>query len=201
MSKLKKVHLLTGANLGDCKATLAKARQMLEKRVGTVVKASHLYETEPWGDVEQPNYLNQALELATTLSPRQLLDATKSIEKELGRQRQTKWGARMVDIDILFFAHLAISSTQLTIPHPHIHRRNFVLIPMLEIAPHKQHPIFKKTIQELYMESEDDLEVVMLEEWGWIQRLPYISETPVAVWSYQDQLFTRKFKEIVLITL
>ena len=164
MSKPKKAYLLTGANLGDCKATLAKAKQLLEERVGSVTKASHLYETEPWGEVDQPNYINQALEISTTLAPRQLLQVTKEIEKELGRTRRTKWESRIIDIDILFYTHLKISSLGLTIPHPHIHRRNFVLIPMLEIAPRKQHPVFKKTIEELYLESEDELDVIMLEE-------------------------------------
>ncbi len=164
MSKLKKAHLLTGANLGDCTATLVKALQFLEERAGQITKVSSLYETEPWGDVEQPHYINQAIEIVTALSPLQLLKVTKEIEVELGRTKQKKWQSRLIDIDILFYAHVKISTPKLTIPHPHIHRRNFVLIPMLEIAPLKRHPIFKKTIEELYLESEDDLEVVMLEE-------------------------------------
>lgn len=164
MSKPKKAHLLLGANIGDCKTTLVKAKQLLEERVGPITKASHLYETEPWGDVDQPNYINQALEISTFLPPLKLLLLTKVIEKELGRTRQTKWESRIIDIDILFYAHLKISNPKLTVPHPHIHRRNFVLIPMLEIAPKKRHPIFKKTIEELYLESEDELEVIMLEK-------------------------------------
>lgn len=159
MNKLKKIHLLTGANLGDVVQTLAKAREILEVEVGQITKASSLYETEPWGKVDQPNYINQALELTTFLPPYQLLKTTKRIEEQLGRQRKTKWGARVIDIDILFYTHRKISSDSLKIPHPHIHRRNFVLIPMMEIAPRKRHPIFKKTIEELYLESEDELEV------------------------------------------
>jgi 2-amino-4-hydroxy-6-hydroxymethyldihydropteridine diphosphokinase len=159
MANLKKIHLLTGANLGHITETLAKAKALLEEQVGEVAKASALYETEPWGNVDQPNYVNQALEITTALSPYELLKTTKSIEEQLGRERKMKWGARVIDIDILFYANHEITSDTLTIPHPYIHRRNFVLIPMLEIAPDKQHPVFKKTIEELYMESEDELEV------------------------------------------
>lgn len=161
MSKLKKIHLLLGANLGDSTATLGFARQRLEKEVGPIIKASRLYETEPWGNVDQPNYFNQAIELATALKPVDLLKTTKQIETDLGRKRDTKWGARVIDIDILFYAHLQLETSQLTIPHPHIHRRNFVLIPMLEIAAKKRHPVFKKTIEELYLASEDNLEVYL----------------------------------------
>ena len=164
MTKLKKAHLLTGANLGDCISTMAIALQLLEKQAGQIIKVSSIYETEPWGDVDQPNYFNQAIELATALSPIELLKVTKEIEKKLGRTKQKKWQSRLIDIDILFYAHLQISTPELTIPHPHIHRRNFVLVPILEIAPLKRHPIFRKTIEELYLESEDELEVVMLEE-------------------------------------
>lgn len=164
MSKPKKVHLLIGANLGDCPTTLAQARQLLEKRVGPIIKASKLYETEPWGDVDQPNYLNQALELETNLSPSELLKAVKNIEKELGRTNSEKWKARIIDIDILFYAHLKISLPELTIPHAHIHRRNFVLVPLMEIAPYKKHPVLGKTIEELYLESEDELDVMLVEK-------------------------------------
>lgn len=164
MAKPKKVHLLTGANLGDCPTTLAQARQLLEERVGPVIKASKLYETAPWGDVDQPNYLNQALEMETNLSPAELLKTIKTIEKELGRTNTEKWKARIIDIDVLFYAHLKISTPELTIPHAHIHRRNFVLIPLMEIAPLKKHPVLGKTIEELYLESEDELDVMLVEK-------------------------------------
>ncbi|HFA50212.1 MAG TPA: 2-amino-4-hydroxy-6-hydroxymethyldihydropteridine diphosphokinase [Bacteroidetes bacterium] len=159
MAKLKKIHLLTGANLGDRFSTLEKAAQLLSTRVGEILNISSLYETEPWGNVDQPGYLNQALEMETPLSPAQLLRATQQIENELGRTRQVKWEARLIDIDILFYENKIIESPGLTVPHPHLHRRNFVLVPMLEIAPLKEHPVFKKTIEDLYEASEDGLEV------------------------------------------
>ena len=166
MSKQKKVHLLTGANLGDRFATLEKAALLLSQRVGEINKISSLYETAPWGNVDQPNYLNQALEIATVLSPLELLKATQEIENELGRTRQVKWESRLIDIDLLFYEHRVINTDQLIVPHPHMQRRNFVLVPMLEIAPMKRHPIFKKTIEELYLESEDELDVCMLDVIG-----------------------------------
>ena len=163
MSKLKKAHLLTGANLGDRIKTLEDAKRLLNERAGEIVNVSSWYETEAWGDVEQPNYINQALEIATSLNPFELLEVTQKIEKELGRSKRTKWASREIDIDILFYTHQKIASPTLTIPHPRIQRRNFVLIPMMEIAPRKRHPIFKKTIEELYLASEDTLDVMLLE--------------------------------------
>ncbi|MCC6725064.1 MAG: 2-amino-4-hydroxy-6-hydroxymethyldihydropteridine diphosphokinase [Saprospiraceae bacterium] len=163
MSK-HKTHLLLGGNLGDRHANLAAARKLIGQRVGTVVKSSSLYETQPWGKTDQPDFLNQALEVATDLKPEEVLKDILNIEKELGRQREDKWSARTIDIDILFYDAKTLKTKDLTLPHPHLHERNFALVPMLEIAPNKQHPIFKKTIEELYEASEDDLDVVMLED-------------------------------------
>jgi 2-amino-4-hydroxy-6-hydroxymethyldihydropteridine diphosphokinase len=163
MIKLTKIYLLTGGNLGDRVANLLEARMLLEARVGTITKASHLYETEAWGNVDQPAYLNQALELETALSPHAVLDAIIAIEVELGRVRRSKWEARPIDIDVLFFGNRIVETPALTIPHPLLHRRNFALIPMLEIAPLKRHPVLKKTIEELYEASEDELDVVLME--------------------------------------
>ena len=163
MSKLKKAHLLTGANLGDRINTLTEAKRLLGERAGQIVKVSSWYETEAWGQVDQPSYINQAIEIATSLTPNRLLEVTQQIELELGRAKRTKWASRLIDIDILFYAHRIISLPNLKVPHPHIHRRNFVLAPMLEIAPRKRHPVFKKNIEELYLESKDELDVVLLE--------------------------------------
>lgn len=163
MSKLKKTHLLTGANLGDRIGTLEAARRLIEVKIGTVLKTSGIYETQSWGNVDQPDYLNQALEVATSLPPGAVLEAIFEIEATLGRIRRSKWESRLIDIDILFYENKVLNTKELTIPHPHLHRRNFVLVPMLEIAPNKQHPIYKKTIEELYEETEDTLDVVLLD--------------------------------------
>lgn len=164
MAKQHKTHLLLGGNLGDRHANLAAARKMIGEKIGTIVKTSSLYETEPWGNTEQPSFLNQALEVASDLSPMELLQVILTIEKKLGREREDKWSARTIDIDILFFDAKTLNTKDLTLPHPHLHERNFVLVPMLEIAPNKLHPIFKKTIEELYEASKDDLEVTLLDE-------------------------------------
>ena len=96
-------------------------------------------------------------------SPLDILHRIWEIEEELGRVRRNKWEARSIDIDILFYDHLVIDKPELKVPHPLLHKRNFVLIPMLEIAATKRHPLFRKTIEELYMESTDSLEVIMLD--------------------------------------
>ena len=170
MVKLKKTHLLTGANLGDRFGTLLEANRLIEEKIGRLVKVSSFYETEAWGHVDQPAYINQALEVATHLSPQAVLATIFEIEATLGRIRRNKWESRPIDIDILFYENKILETKDLTIPHPHLHRRNFVLVPMLEIAPNKQHPIFKKTIEELYEQTEDTLDVILLE--------PLTTETP-----------------------
>ncbi len=164
MTKQHKTHLLIGGNLGDRQSNLESARRLIGQRIGTLVKTSSLYETQPWGKPDQPDFLNQALEVATDLKPEEILKAILVIEKELGRQREDKWSARTIDIDILFYDATVLNTKDLTLPHPHLHERNFALVPMLEIAPNKQHPVFKKSIEELYEASKDDLEVVMLDE-------------------------------------
>ncbi len=164
MSRLSKTHLLLGANLGDRTATLAEAKRLIGKKIGTVVKASSLYETQPWGKPDQPDFINQALEVATDLPPHAVMNGLLDIEKQLGRTRQVKDAARTIDIDILFYDAKVLNTSDLTLPHPRLHERNFALVPMLEIAPNKQHPIFKKTIEELYEACTDDLEVVKLDE-------------------------------------
>jgi 2-amino-4-hydroxy-6-hydroxymethyldihydropteridine diphosphokinase len=163
MTRLNKTHLLLGANLGDRIATLAEAKKRIGQRIGTVVKESSLYETQPWGKPDQPEFINQALEVATSLPPMGVLKAILEIEQQLGRTRQEKWNARTIDIDMLFYENKILNTGELTLPHPQLHERNFALLPMLEIAPNKQHPIFKKNIEELYEASSDELEVVMLD--------------------------------------
>ncbi len=164
MNKQHKTHLLIGGNLGDRHANLAAARQLIGQHVGTLVKISSLYETQPWGVADQPDFLNQALEVSTDLKPVELLQALLKIEGDIGRKREEKWTARTIDIDILFYDAKTLNTSELELPHPHLHERNFALVPMLEIAPNKLHPVFKKTIEELYETCKDDLDVVMLDE-------------------------------------
>lgn len=163
MPNLNTTYLLTGGNLGDRIGTLLAANRLIEEKIGHIVKASSFYETQAWGQVDQPDYLNQALEVATTMTPTEVLAAIFEIEAALGRTRRSKWASRTIDIDILFYGNETVETKRLTIPHPHLHRRNFVLVPMLEIAPDLAHPVFNKTIEELYEASEDELDVVLLD--------------------------------------
>lgn len=134
--------------------------------VGNVIQKSHMYLTEAWGKSGQPDFYNQVVLVETPLNSIQVLEKLLEIEKQLGRERFVKWEARIIDIDILFFADLVVDSERLKLPHPLIPKRNFTLIPLMELAPHLVHPTLGKTIQELYIASLDPLEVLMLDTNG-----------------------------------
>ncbi|MVM40788.1 2-amino-4-hydroxy-6-hydroxymethyldihydropteridine diphosphokinase [Spirosoma sp. HMF3257] len=153
--------LLLGANLGDRTQTLQRAIDLIAERVGPVIRQSGLYETAPWGVTDQPTYLNQVLSVETRLEPETVLIQTQAIEQELGRVRLEKWGARVIDIDILYYDQLIWQADTLTIPHPYLHQRRFTLIPLAEIAPDFIHPIFQETTLELLADCEDKSEVVI----------------------------------------
>ena len=150
--------LLLGGNLGDREATLAQAREAIGV-LGSISKASSLYETAAWGKTDQPAFLNQALELRTTLSARQLLRRLLKIEKKMGRERLEKYGPRIIDIDILLFNNEVHTYPLLKLPHPELPNRRFALAPLAEIAPDLVHPVLKKTIKEMLEECRDELEV------------------------------------------
>ncbi|MFK8005982.1 MAG: 2-amino-4-hydroxy-6-hydroxymethyldihydropteridine diphosphokinase [Saprospiraceae bacterium] len=164
MAKKQTIYLHTGSNLGDRISHLVKACEMLEKQVGKISNQSRLYETQAWGMKDQPDFINQALEVQTELVPEEVLFHIKKIEKEIGRQENKKWHERIIDIDILFFGDTTFSSEKLKIPHPHCHERMFVLIPLMEIAGDFSHPTFNLTIEELYLNCEDPLEVYLMDE-------------------------------------
>ncbi len=147
-----------GTNIGNRAKNLAEAIAMLDK-IGKIEKASKLYETKPWRVTNQDDFLNQALIINYDKSPSILLSETQSIEKTLGRTKTRKWGPRLIDIDILFIGQKIIRSSQLQIPHPRITKRNFVLVPLNEIAPHFRHPIYKKNISELLSLCPDPTDV------------------------------------------
>ena len=153
------VYLHTGTNLGGREANLKRANECIAQEIGPIEKASKVYRTKAWGITDQPDFLNQALLVSSLLSPFELLEKIQGIERRMGRVREVKWGERIIDIDILFFNNEIIDTERLTIPHPYLHYRNFVLLPLMDIAPGLLHPGFGLTIAELYANSEDTLRV------------------------------------------
>jgi 2-amino-4-hydroxy-6-hydroxymethyldihydropteridine diphosphokinase len=142
------VYLSLGSNLGDRAAHLRAALRALENVV-TIQKTSSLYATDPVGVTDQPEFLNLAVEAETVLEPFQLLTAIKHVERHVGRQPTFRWGPRVVDIDILLYGDRVLETPELTIPHPQMSNRAFVLVPLAEIAPGLIHPFQRQTIAEL----------------------------------------------------
>jgi 2-amino-4-hydroxy-6-hydroxymethyldihydropteridine diphosphokinase len=146
---LNTAFLSLGSNLGDRAALLNEALDRLETAGIRVVRRSSIHETEPQDYLDQPRFLNMAIEVETDLTPRELLAAIQKIETEMGRQRTIPKGPRTIDIDILFYANQVIATPALEIPHPRLTERNFVLDPLQEIAPDLRHPVTGKTVREL----------------------------------------------------
>lgn len=149
-----------GGNKGNVKETLALAEQFLSIDLGLITKKSSHYKTAAWGNPNQPDFLNMVLVLETVLEVEQCLEKVLSIEQKLGRIRTSeKWTERTIDIDLLFYNQLVIEKSNLTIPHPYLHERKFVLIPLHEIAPQYLHPKFNTTVDELLKKCTDVLDV------------------------------------------
>jgi 2-amino-4-hydroxy-6-hydroxymethyldihydropteridine diphosphokinase len=145
---LNTAFLSLGSNLGDRAALLNEALSRLESAGVRVARRSSIHETEPQDYLDQPNFLNMAVEVETDLTPQQLLSAIQKIETELGRQRTIPKGPRTIDIDILFYANQVIATPELEIPHPRLTARRFVLDPLSEIAPNLRHPVTGQSIRE-----------------------------------------------------
>jgi len=148
MSELHQVYLSLGANLGDRQGNILQALQYVQART-SIIKVSSFYETEPVGYLDQPKFLNIACALETELSPRDLLHLLKWIEKRMGRRESFRNAPRPIDVDILFYDDLVLESPDLTIPHPRLHDRAFVLVPLAEIAPELVHPVLNMTVAEM----------------------------------------------------
>ncbi len=156
-------YLLLGSNMGDRDSNLSTAIALIDKEIGNVFAVSSIYETAPWGKTDQPGFLNQALGLTTNLSPLQLLQAMLGIEQQMGRVRLEKWGQRLIDIDLIFFGEdTIIDDAQLSLPHPEMHKRRFVLEPLNEIAADYIHPVFKEKVSSILTNLSDELTVQKL---------------------------------------
>ncbi|MBO7197634.1 MAG: 2-amino-4-hydroxy-6-hydroxymethyldihydropteridine diphosphokinase [Tidjanibacter sp.] len=161
---MAKAIIITGGNVGDVKDTLRRAQQEINRQLGIILRCSHSYESKAWGFTSSENFYNQAIILDTDFSPEELLDKVLEIETLLGRDREEEarikaatgepFAPRKIDIDILFYDDLVMDTPRLTIPHPLIQDRDFVLRPLNEITPDKVHPVLRKTIHTLFEEME-----------------------------------------------
>ena len=142
------VYLALGSNLGDRLANLKQAIAALTPQMDVKAK-SQVYETPPWGHEDQPTFLNQAVKAKTYLDPEPLLKHLKRLEVALGRKESFPNGPRLIDIDILFYDDVVLDTPLLTIPHPRLHERGFVLLPLMDIAPDLVHPLSNKTVREM----------------------------------------------------
>lgn len=161
---MNRVFLALGSNEGDRIGWLNKGVAQIDQLIGRVIKRSSVYETAAWGKTDQPAFLNMAVELTTTLAPLKTLALTQRIEADAGRQRTEKWGARTLDIDILFYNDLVSNYVNLVLPHPFLHLRRFTLEPLHEIAPDFVHPALHQKISILLASCPDRLLVIKYRE-------------------------------------
>ncbi len=147
MSRKARAFIGAGANLGEPVRQIKQALDELEKSPGVrLLGASSLYRTQPVGPVEQPPFINAVFALECGMNPHELLALLLSVEEKMGRVRKERWGPRVIDLDLLFYDEMVISGQGLEVPHPRLHERRFVLVPLVELAPDIIHPVIKKTV-------------------------------------------------------
>lgn len=159
---MEAIFLGLGSNVVPKEAHLSQAINEITHHIGPILQRSGLYRTKAWGKTDQSDFINQVIKIESSRSAPLLLDTILFIESALGRTRQGKWGPRKIDIDILFYGQTVIATERLTVPHPFVQDRNFVLVPMMEIAPDFVHPILQLSIKALYEKCEDKL---------WVERI------------------------------
>ena len=154
-----RIFLLLGSNQGDPARNLASAVQNIHVQAGSIKLRSSLYRSAAWGIEQQPDFINQVLEITSEETADNLLKILLKIEEEMGRVRTLRWGPRVIDIDLLFYGDEVWDTPQLRLPHPGIAHRRFTLVPLAEIAPELIHPILKKSVLQMLDECDDPLTV------------------------------------------
>ena len=156
---MNKVCFSIGGNIGDRKQNLANAIKHISSEIGSIISLSSIYETSPWGDIKQKDFLNQVILVSSELSAEKCMEKILLIEQKLGRIRTIKNASRNIDIDILFYNNDILDAENLVIPHPEIANRRFVLVPLCEIDASYIHPVLNKTLGAILTDCEDPLEV------------------------------------------
>ncbi len=156
---ITQLFLSLGGNLGNTREIFEGAYPLIEKKIGKISVYSSVYQTEAWGPIPQADFLNQVVLVTTTLKPEACLTELLEIEREFGRERKERWGPRTLDLDILFYGDVIIAESDLSIPHPRIAERKFILAPLAEIAPTFKNPASGKTMVALLEECEDSSQV------------------------------------------
>ncbi|MEQ9439743.1 MAG: 2-amino-4-hydroxy-6-hydroxymethyldihydropteridine diphosphokinase [Cyclobacteriaceae bacterium] len=159
MGVVSGIYILLGSNLGSRLDNLSLARQYLSQEAGSIIAASAVYETEAWGVESQPLFLNQVVQLSTTVSHEPLLGILQEIERKIGKVKIGKWRERLIDIDLLYYGPRLVRTPTLTLPHPEIQNRRFALAPLAELIPEERHPVLLRTHRQLLQETTDPLKV------------------------------------------
>ena len=156
---MNKLYILLGSNMGNSKSNLLLSQKYIAKKIGTVIRKSNFYETAAWGYTKQADFLNQVIIVVSKHKAEKVIEKILAIEKEMGRIRSKKNAPRLIDIDILFFNKEIIQRQNLTVPHPALQNRRFVLVPLNELSPNFIHPVLHNTIHQLLLTCPDTLAV------------------------------------------